>query len=79
MYIPQANFPVKFLSVFLNKSGGGFKIDHPLDPANKHVSHSFVESSDMKNIYDGIATPDQNGKAEVGLPHNILIVLLTLS
>ena len=35
------------------KSGGSFKIDHPLDPANKYLCHSFVESPDMKNIYDG--------------------------
>src|SRR6266567_3101603 len=33
------------------KSSGQFKIDHPLDPANKYLSHSFVESSEMKNIY----------------------------
>jgi hypothetical protein len=34
----------------LQKAGGSFKIDHPLDPANKYLSHSFVESSDMMNI-----------------------------
>jgi hypothetical protein len=28
----------------LSKSGGSFKIDHPLDPANKYLYHSFVES-----------------------------------
>ncbi len=27
------------------------KIDHPLDPANKYLYHSFVESPDEKNIY----------------------------
>src|SRR5205085_7986295 len=37
----------------LIKSGGGFTIDHPLDLANKYLSHSFVESPDMKNLYDG--------------------------
>jgi hypothetical protein len=47
---------------------GVFKIDHPLDPANKYLSHSFVNSPDMKNIYDGIVTLDANGKAEVKLP-----------
>jgi hypothetical protein len=58
------------LSVFgtLSKSAGAFKIDHPLDPANKYLSHSFVESPDMKNIYDGIATLDSAGKAVVRLP-----------
>jgi len=33
----------------------------------------------MKNIYDAIAKLDQNAKAEVELPHNILIVFLTLN
>ena len=28
----------------LSKSSGSFKIDHPLDPANKYLAHSFVES-----------------------------------
>ncbi len=36
----------------LSKSGGSFKIDHPLDPEGMYLSHSFVESPDMKNIYD---------------------------
>ncbi|MHA4807387.1 T9SS type A sorting domain-containing protein [Flavitalea flava] len=31
----------------LSKAAGSFKIDHPLDPANKTLSHSFVESPDM--------------------------------
>jgi len=52
----------------LSKAGGAFKIDHPLDPANKYLYHSFVESPDMKNIYDGNATLDGNGEAFVPLP-----------
>jgi hypothetical protein len=52
----------------LTKSGGSFKIDDPLDPANKYLSHSFVESPDMKNIYDGVVTLDASGQAEVALP-----------
>jgi hypothetical protein len=52
----------------LSKGGGSFLIDHPLDPANKKLYHSFVESPDMKNIYDGIATLDQKGEAVVTLP-----------
>ncbi len=52
----------------LTKGGGSFKIDHPLDPENKYLSHSFVESPDMKNIYDGTAIMDENGQAEVILP-----------
>ena len=52
----------------LAKSAGAFKIDHPLDPANKYLYHSFVESPDMKNIYDGAVTTDANGNATVILP-----------
>ena len=52
----------------LSKGGGSFKIDHPLDPENKYLSHSFVESPDMKNIYDGVARLDANGEATIELP-----------
>tara|TARA_R110002073_G_scaffold336260_2_gene531532 strand:+ start:83567 stop:85153 length:1587 start_codon:yes stop_codon:yes gene_type:complete len=52
----------------LSKSTGSFKIDHPLDPENKYLSHSFVESPDMMNIYNGIITLDSDGTAIVELP-----------
>jgi hypothetical protein len=52
----------------LSKGAGAFKIDHPLDPENKYLSHSFVESPDMMNIYNGNATTDANGDAVVTLP-----------
>ncbi len=52
----------------LSKGAGSFKIDHPLDPENKYLYHSFVESPDMKNIYDGIVTLDENGEARVSMP-----------
>src|SRR5580658_3116487 len=52
----------------LSKGGGSFMIDHPLDPANKYLYHSFVESPDMKNIYDGTITTDGAGLATVTLP-----------
>ena len=52
----------------LFKGGGAFRIDHPLDPENKYLSHSFVESPDMKNIYDGVALFDKAGEATVTLP-----------
>lgn len=52
----------------LTKSAGTFKIDHPLDPENKYLSHSFVESPDMMNIYNGNAELDANGQAIVKLP-----------
>jgi trimeric autotransporter adhesin len=52
----------------LSKSGGSFKIDHPLDPANKYLYHSFVESPDMMNIYNGNVTTDAQGSAVISLP-----------
>jgi trimeric autotransporter adhesin len=52
----------------LEKPAGSFKIDHPLDPENKYLYHSFVESPDMKNIYDGVVALDNNGEAEIELP-----------
>jgi hypothetical protein len=52
----------------VSKGGGSFKIDHPLDPENKTLSHSFVESPDMMNIYNGNAVLDRRGEAVVTLP-----------
>lgn len=52
----------------LSKSSGSFTIDHPLDPANQTLSHSFVESPDMMNIYNGNVVLDENGEAWVQLP-----------
>ena len=52
----------------LTKSAGSFRIDHPLDPANEYLQHSFVESPDMKNIYDGVIRTDGRGYATVHLP-----------
>lgn len=45
-----------------------FKIDHPLDPANKYLVHASVESSEMVNVYTGNVTTDSQGKANVRLP-----------
>jgi hypothetical protein len=52
----------------LSKSAGSFTIDHPLDPANQTLSHSFVESPDMMNVYNGNVVLDENGEAWVQLP-----------
>jgi hypothetical protein len=52
----------------LSKSSGSFQIDHPLDPENKYLYHSFVESPDMMNVYNGNVNLDGNGEAWVELP-----------
>ena len=53
----------------ISKNGScNFKIDHPIDPANKYLYHSAVESPDMKNIYDGVVALDAEGAAVVELP-----------
>jgi len=52
----------------ISKSGGSFKIDHPLNPETKYLQHSFVESPDMMNIYNGNVILDANGSATVTMP-----------
>ena len=52
----------------ISKGSGSFEIDHPLDPENKYLRHSFVESPDMMNIYNGLVRLDENGEAVVELP-----------
>jgi hypothetical protein len=52
----------------LRKGKDEFRIDHPLDPANKYLSHCVVEPADMKNIYDGVVVLDAAGEAVVELP-----------
>ncbi|UCC43533.1 MAG: hypothetical protein JSU65_10360 [Candidatus Zixiibacteriota bacterium] len=52
----------------LSKGGGSFRIDHPLDPENKYLQHSFVESPDMMNVYNGNIVTDADGEAVVTLP-----------
>ena len=45
-----------------------FLIDHPLDPENKLLAHTSMESPDRKNLYDGVIMLDENGSAWVELP-----------
>jgi trimeric autotransporter adhesin len=52
----------------VSKGGSAFKIDHPLDPANKYLYHSFVESPDMMNLYNGVAALDGRGSVWITLP-----------
>jgi hypothetical protein len=52
----------------LSKGGGSFKIDHPLAPTEKYLYHSFVESPDMMNVYNGNVVLDATGEAWVEMP-----------
>lgn len=52
----------------LSKTSGSFRIPHPLDPDGKWLYHSFVESPDMMNVYNGIIVLDGQGRAVVELP-----------
>jgi len=52
----------------LYKSSGAFRIDNPLDPAHSYLQHSFVESPDMMNVYNGNVRTDAKGFATVKLP-----------
>src|SRR6266498_4088743 len=45
-----------------------FRIDHPLYPAEKYLSHNSLESDEMANFYSGNVTLDHSGRALVTLP-----------
>lgn len=45
-----------------------FRIDHPLDPANKYLTHAAIESSEVLNLYSGNVVLDASGEAVVQLP-----------
>lgn len=77
VYGQAANAPTNWAGYFsgnvhvtgtLSKGAGAFRIDHPLDPENKYLQHSFVESPDMMNIYNGNIVTDSKGFAMVEMP-----------
>jgi hypothetical protein len=52
----------------LSKTGGTFLIDHPQDPENRTLEHSFVEAPERLNVYSGTVTLDARGRATVRMP-----------
>ena len=52
----------------ISGSAKNFKIDHPLDPKNKDLVFTSIESNEMLNIFSGNASTDANGYATVTLP-----------
>jgi trimeric autotransporter adhesin len=45
-----------------------FRIDHPLDPANKTLMHSCIESNERLLMYSGTVMTDASGDATIDLP-----------
>lgn len=66
--VSELHVPGTITAGFVSKGAGTFQIDHPLDPTRKFLSHSFVESPDMMNIYNGNVVLDGSGEAVVQLP-----------
>ena len=52
----------------INGSAKNFRLDHPLDPANKYLNHSSIESSEMLNLYTGNVVLGADGSARVMVP-----------
>lgn len=62
---------VGHVNVIGNLSASGtkpFRIDHPLEPANRYLYHYALESPEVLNVYRGRATLDEHGEAEIELP-----------
>ncbi len=45
-----------------------FRIDHPLAPQSKYLLHYCAEAPEPLNVYSGVVTLDENGRAWVALP-----------
>ena len=52
----------------INGAAKNFRIDHPLDPSGKYLTHTSIESSEMLNLYSGNAILGADGSAAVSLP-----------
>jgi hypothetical protein len=61
-------FGTVFVKGVLAGTNKAFLIDHPLDPANRTITHSCVEAPEMLNVYSGTVTLDSRGRAIVRLP-----------
>jgi hypothetical protein len=66
--LTAANGLVSVRGNFTATGTKNFRIDHPLDPANKYLFHAAIESSEVLNLYSGNAVLDDSGEAVVQLP-----------
>jgi hypothetical protein len=64
----DANGTVHATGGFITGAAPQSRIDHPLDPTGKYLSHTSIESSEMLNLYTGNAVLDADGSAAVSLP-----------
>jgi hypothetical protein len=61
-------FGTVYVKGVLAGTNKAFLIDHPLDPANRTLTHSCVEAPEMLNVYGGTVRLDARGRATVRLP-----------
>ncbi len=59
---------VRVYTDFFVTGSKNFIMDHPLNPANKSLQHSCMESPEVLNVYSGSIILDAEGKAAVNLP-----------
>lgn len=62
-------FPGAIYAVSASSGIKSFLIDHPLDPTNRYLEHSSVESAERMNLYRGTIRTDAKGYAVVSLPN----------
>jgi len=56
-----------------------FVIDHPLDPENKILKHTSIESPEVLNMYRGNIVLDNLGEAAVQLPDYFMAININFS
>jgi hypothetical protein len=62
------NGNVRITGACCGMAEGTTQIDDPLDPANKYLNQSFVQSPEMLDIYRGHVTTGPTGEAVVTMP-----------
>jgi hypothetical protein len=59
---------VRITGTCCSMSAATTKIDNPVDPANKYLNQSLVQSPDMTTVINGNVTTGATGEATVSLP-----------
>ncbi len=66
--VAQFEGPIDVNGNVVTSGAGAVRLDDPRDPSNRSITHTFVGSSEMKNIYDGVAVLGASGTVTVVLP-----------